>query len=362
MLYLGVNKLIEIKRVFGGGLVVLFSLFLFSCEKSTDVAEITELRLTITKLKILDNNSDAATVFVYNQEDEDVTGMVELYLDGIVLTSPEIRSSQAGEYDLYAKYGDIASNVVMFEVVEDSGLEYTKNILIEQFTGTWCGYCPRAVAFIHNLMATDNDIGHIAYHLNDPLSYAYNVTLFQYFGFTGVPTVLADRNIVWNGSASQVSALHKPVRAGISLAVSGSEAQLNINVGVRFGIRYTDNIKLTVYLVEDNLVEDQENYYNDDPSSVYYQAGSVMTDFVHRNTMKMTLTDMFGDNIPSGSVDIGGLYEVSFHPRSIPVTNIDNVKVVAFVSYGSGSKKDQVINSLVCSFNSESGSTLVGSR
>lgn len=362
VLYLDVNKSNEMGRIYLAGLVIFISLLLFSCEKSADEVNITELRLTITKLKILDNNSDVATVYIFNQDGDDVTEFVDLYLDNNTLTSSEIHSSQAGTYELYAKYGDVTSNMVVIDVVEDSGLEYTKDVLIEQFTGTWCGYCPRAVAFIHTLMVTDSDIGHIAYHLNDPLAFAYNVSLFQYFGFSGVPTVYADRNIVWNGSISQISALHKPVRTGISLTVSGSEGQLNINVGVRFGIMYNDNLKLSVYLVEDNLVEDQVNYYNDDPASSYYQAGAVMTDFVHRNTMIMTLTDMFGDSIPSDNVDIGGLYEVSYHPRSIPVTDINNLKVVAFVSYGSGSRKDQVINSLVCGFNTESESILVSNQ
>ncbi|TFH34603.1 MAG: Omp28-related outer membrane protein, partial [Bacteroidia bacterium] len=153
--------------------------------------------------------------------------------------------------------------------------------------------------------------------------------------------------------------LHKPVRTGISLSVSGTESQVNINVKAHFGVNYNDNLNLTVYLVEDNLVYDQTNYYNDDPSSVYYQAGAIMTGFIHRNTMIATATDMFGDHIPADSIDIDKVYELNFQVSSIHVTNFNNLKVVAFVSYASGAKKDQVINSLVCGFNQDSESSLI---
>jgi len=345
------------RKIFSGVLITIISLIAISCEKSGSEVDITELTLTLNKLKILDDNTDAALVTVLNQDNADVTALVDLYLDDKKLTSSNIRSDQAGTFNVHAQYKEISSNLVQIEVIEDVGLMYNKTLLIEQFTGTWCGYCPRAIDFIHNILVTDPYVGHIAYHLSDPLTFTYNGSLFQYFGFTGVPTVLVDRDLIWNGLASEISLLHKPVRTGISLSVSGTESQVNINVKAHFGVNYNDNLNLTVYLVEDNLVHDQTNYYNDDPSSVYYQAGEIMTGFIHRNTMIATVTDMFGNSIPADGIDIDKVYEVNFQVTSPQVTNLNNLKVVAFVSYASGTEQDKVINSLVCSFDSVSEST-----
>jgi len=346
------------RKIFSGVLVTIISLISVSCEKSGSEINITELTLALNKYRILDDNTDTALVVVLNQDNEDVTALVDLYLNDEKYPSSSIKSDQAGTFNVYAQYKEISSNIIQIEVIEDIGLLYNKTLLIEQFTGTWCGYCPRAIEFIHNILVTDPYIGHIAYHLSDPLSFTYNGSLFQYFGFTGVPTVLVDRDLIWNGQASQLSSLHKPVRTGISLSVSGTESQVNINVKAHFGVNYNDNLNLTVYLVEDNLVHDQTNYYNDDPSSAFYQAGEIMTGFVHRNTMIATVTNMFGNSIPADSVDIDKVYEVNFQVNSPQATNLDNLKVVAFVSYASGLEQDHVINSLVCSFDSVSESTL----
>jgi hypothetical protein len=232
-------------------------------------------------------------------------------------------------------------------VVEDKNLKFEKNVLIEQYTGTWCGWCPRAIYQISTLQKTDNKIVHIAHHLSDEMTYNLNSSLFQSFGFTGIPTVHADRNIVWNGEASAINLLHSPSRIGISMEVTGSNSLISTNVDLKFGYDFTDNLKLSVYLLHDSLIANQTNYYDTDATSPYYKKGSTMINFVHRNVMIKSGLDMFGEVIPRASTYIGNTYSI----KKIDFTNFrcDDVKkmiVVAFVTYGSGSQMDQVVNCL----------------
>jgi hypothetical protein len=92
----------------------------------------------------------------------------------------------------------------------------------------------------------------VAHHLSDEMTYNLNMTLFQSFGFTGVPTVHADRNLVWQGNASEIDKLHTPSRTGISLDVSGTAQMISAKVDIKFGYDFTEELKLSVYLLHDS--------------------------------------------------------------------------------------------------------------
>jgi hypothetical protein len=101
---------------------------------------------------------------------------------------------------------------------------------------------------------------------------------------------------------------------------------------------------LSVYLLHDSLVADQTNYYNTDPLSPYYQKGSPMIGFVHRNVLLKAATNMFGDVIPSDSIDIGTTYSKSFAFSNFRCDNLNYMYVVALVAYQGESGK--VVNSM----------------
>jgi hypothetical protein len=238
-------------------------------------------------------------------------------------------------------------------VVEDAGLSYLKNVMIEQFTGTWCGYCPRAIHQVSSLLLTEDQVVHIAYHLNDEFDYSLNSNLFSGFGFTGVPSMIADRRKTWMGEKNEISTFFNPSRVGIEAAVSGTKDELTVEVSLTFGKKFADNIALAVYLVHDSLVADQSSYYNNDPSSPWYGAGDNFPGFVHDNVMVKNLTDLYGDQIPSSSVDIGSVYEKEFQTGNFRCEDIEQIKAVIFVAYSDGVMDGYILNAGVCEFGSE---------
>jgi hypothetical protein len=139
--------------------------------------------------------------------------------------------------------------------------------------------------------------------------------------------------------------MHAPSRVGISLEVTGNPAKVSAAVSVKFGLDYSDDLALTVYLLHDSLTADQANFYNNDPASPWYKKGSTMTGFVHRNVMTRTGTDMYGDLIPSSSVDIGSVYSKNIDFTSFRCEDIRRIVIIAFVTYRTGKNAGKVINS-----------------
>ncbi|OFY44256.1 MAG: hypothetical protein A2X18_01195 [Bacteroidetes bacterium GWF2_40_14] len=226
-------------------------------------------------------------------------------------------------------------------------VKFEKNVLMEQYTGTWCGYCPRAIAQIDNLMLTDKKIVHISLHLSDEMTFNLNSSLFQSFGFTGVPTVHADRSVTWSGNISAITPLHASSNAGLAINVSSSGSTITTTVRVKFGNSFSESLKLSVYLLEDGIVANQSNYYNSDPASPYYQKGSPIPNLVHKNVITKIGTDMFGDAIPTASVVQGGVYSKTVSFTGINTAKLANFRIAAFVTYSSGSNAKKVLNCIV---------------
>ena len=89
--------------------------------------------------------------------------------------------------------------------------------------------------------------------------------------------------------------------------------------------------KLVVYLLESGILQDQVNYYNDDPTSPYYQLGNPIPDFEQNHGLRNSLTNLTGDAIINYSRfgrPTTGLFPFSI-PENYNTANYD--RVVALV-------------------------------
>ena len=308
------------------------------CKEKDELPDIKTLTLTLSKDKILSNGVDTAIITVVNQTGLDVKQFVTIYNNDIIYSNKDFVSTTPSISKFYASFGNIKSNEVVVEVIEDKNLKFEKNVLIEQYTGTWCGWCPRAIYQIENLQVTDKKIAHIALHLSDEMTFNMSLTLFQSFGFTGIPTIHADRSLVWTGNNAAISPLHSPSRAGLAIKVSGVSSNVTADVKIKFGMGFSENLKLSVYLLDDGLIANQANYYNTDPTSPYYQKGATMANFVHKNVLMKVGTNMYGDAIPPDSIGIGTTYSRTFSFSGLNPDHLAKIKVVAFITYANGSK------------------------
>ncbi len=149
-----------------------------------------------------------------------------------------------------------------------------KKVLIEEGTGTWCGYCPRGAVAMDYMYDNHSDkmIG-IAVHNGDPMV----VTEYDNgAGFTGFPGMNVDRELLGVGVSQDnmeniTIALLDNVKVPADIAANGSLNGNDIMVEAKaiFHTKYeAANMRLGVILVEDGVTGTDSGY-----NQVNYYAG-----------------------------------------------------------------------------------------
>jgi len=84
--------------------------------------------------------------------------------------------------------------------------KFTKNVLIEDYTGTWCQFCPRVIYGIQKVEAENLKAFPVAIHRgsngSDPYHFAAATDLENSIGLTGYPTAMLNRKTNWNNETS----------------------------------------------------------------------------------------------------------------------------------------------------------------
>lgn len=146
-----------------------------------------------------------------------------------------------------------------------------KKVVVEEGTGTWCGWCPRgAVAMDAMAVAHPDDFIGIAVHNGDPMT----VTAYDNgANFSGFPGCNVDRAELDQGVSTAAfegyyqARINNVVPAAISATSSGSGSSLTVDVDATFYTVFAAaNYTLAVVLVEDNVTGtasgyNQTNYY-----------------------------------------------------------------------------------------------------
>ncbi len=147
-----------------------------------------------------------------------------------------------------------------------------KKVLVEEGTGTWCGWCPRGAVGMDYASENypDSFIG-IAVHNNDPME---NNEYDSRAGFSAFPGMNVDRTIMGDDPSSDIieghilqrSSIPNPVKVEITPIVSGHELSVEANATFYSNFSNAD-FRLAAILVEDGVTGtgagyNQANYYS----------------------------------------------------------------------------------------------------
>jgi hypothetical protein len=146
-----------------------------------------------------------------------------------------------------------------------------KKVVIEEGTGTWCGWCPRGAVAMEQMFQTHpNDFIGIAVHNGDPMTVTEYDNGTNLSGFPGcnVDRALLDESVSANLFESYYQQrIGLAVPAGLSMTVSGTSNK-TINVSATFRTVFASaNYRLGVVIIEDNVTGtasgyNQTNYYS----------------------------------------------------------------------------------------------------
>ena len=271
---------------------------------------------------------DSASFTVTDNFNNTVTSEAEVTVNGSVTTNP-YQFTADGTYSFVATYEGLTSDTITFNVTIDSGAPttYTKKVLLEDFTGTWCPQCPPAASAIANAMSGNSNIFGVGYHASgsDPMEIPETAFWSNHYNVTGFPTVYVNgADTRWNfPNMGQVNnELAETATVGLALETAIVAGKLDIEVKVGFNTTPNEQVQLMVYLVEDNVT-----------TSTPQSGSSQGTSYVHRDVLREVYTDQLGDAIQTSSAVAGCVYSRTFSALDLPsnIDNMDNLKVIAFV-------------------------------
>lgn len=210
---------------------------------------------------------------------------------------------------------------------------FKKNVLIEDYTGTWCGNCTRVSYAIELTKLQSQNIIPVAIHNgNDPYHFAGIAPLKNLIlpnSQLALPVSRLNRTLIW--TFPETSNIQEAINltgnnSGVGIAMNSSVANGNINldVNMKFVLDYS-NLKLVVYLLEDGLIHFQRNYTN------FYNAENPILNYEHNHVLRVSMTDILGDSITE-ETKAGDIITKSFSiPVPANIENPDNLNFVAFL-------------------------------
>lgn len=319
-------------RILFGKLLILF--LVLGCSGSDDDQSTDQIVTpTINSIEILISSDEIIVgqqvlFSVFDNTGKNRTSEAKYYVNDIETSGSSYTFNDVGTFEVYAKFQNLKSNVAEV-VVNEIPIEYKQYVLIEDYTGTWCGYCTRVSFAIEEVKKQTNDAIVIAIHQGDPMQFPLESTLRSHFGVTGFPTAFIDRKSRWTppepNSIDQVlGKLSNKAYAALAMESSLDGDMLTINVKLKMGYNYKA-LKLGLYIVEDKLVYDQRNWTS------YYQ-GDPIIDFEHNDVLRKNITGLLGDQIPSEKVGFDKEYEKQFQYVIPSEFDKDNIRMIAFVT------------------------------
>lgn len=259
------------------------------------------------------------------------------------------------------------NNDAFASVRAGQGTAGQKKVLIEEFTGTWCQFCPDGEVIVEGIVATyPNQVVAMGNHggsSTEPMDYGDGIE--DAFNVPGFPTAMVDRFLFPNESAiphsrsqwpsNTVSRFtsYCPLDIEIVPELDMNTRTITANIKVKF-TDYTPKIPLAwhVFYVEDSVTGgaayNQVNAYNTQFGHPYYAKGDPIVGYVHRRVQRANPNGIFGTELfpasiqgnPGDSVELTSTYFV-------PVgQDIEQYSIVAAVSYnGALLTEKEILNS-----------------
>ncbi len=324
------------KNVFYITSIIAGGLFLSSCTKTeSSISDTTPETISIAanSLNVATGTSVTFTV-TSSKNNADVTSQSQVFVNGTSITGKSYTFLQAGTYTVFATKGTINTGNITVTVTQVS-IGFVSKVLVEEYSGTWCGNCPRILYGVDLLLKQTDKAIVVSTHLfnGDPFITTQGNTLASNLGVSGVPTGKINRTINWTGPQYQnvnqvISQIQASSTAGLAISSTVAGTNLSATIKVSYTQPISGNARLTVYLVEDKLFFTQQNY-----SSNLYSGQSAIANFEYSGIVRAVVSSLAGDAIANAGSSNEKIYSLTI-PGNI--SNITNARLVAFVTNAAG--------------------------
>ncbi|HPH81296.1 MAG TPA: Omp28 family outer membrane lipoprotein [Flavobacteriales bacterium] len=231
-----------------------------------------------------------------------------------------------------------------------------RKILIEDYTGHYCGNCPRAartLTQIHDLYG--DKIVSLAAHVSDQFAAPAGVhypedyrtetgnELDSYFGnsATGLPNGLINRKefngqtIIqytdWSSRATELLTLQPEAFMWITPSYNTSSRILNVSIKTKILQDIGEGLSIALYLTEDSIISAQKDYDQ--------LPDNLVENYVHRHMLRGSISGTWGNTLSAASSYITGEEYTTTGTFTLPAEwNDEHVEIIA-VLYRTANKE-----------------------
>lgn len=237
-----------------------------------------------------------------------------------------------------------------------------KKVMMEDFTGAWCGWCPEGAVLLENLSAQNpTNMIAIATHDGDGLEIADGSAVVSGLGVTGFPNGAIDRyrfngepdvpvsRSAWTGYFNErktTTAIASVSFANLSFVQATGKCDVDIKVKFTAAPNAGVPVVVNLYVLEDSIPATgglaQSNY-----SSSVQGGASPLTNWFHNHTLRMAVGGTWGYTTAIPATPVVNNEYTQHASFTVPATYVkENVKLVAFVAYNGPvtENKKEVIN------------------
>ncbi len=223
-----------------------------------------------------------------------------------------------------------------------------RKVVLEEFTGVKCGYCPDGHLIMEQIM-TENPGKAICFSLHggsysvpyagDPnLTSQWSAAIISFTQVTGYPAGAVNRQDLdndgkiaigrgsWKSNAATILASgNSPVNIGIKSTFNAASRVLSVTVQYYYTASGEGANKLNVGITESGIMTQQSG--SNPPAPALYEQKNVLRDF---------FTGQWGNDIP---VTTAGTFGVKTYSYNVPADwKIDKCHVIAYITKGDNTK------------------------
>lgn len=320
----------------------------------------------VSSASVIQANGEDEARFEVFYKGEPVTEGVTIY-DGnnnvVDLPSMTFTTTQSGSYSFWAAYGTAFSETVTVTAIDfpvpvlpddpaPDNQSFARRVLLTQFTGTGCGYCPGMITVLRTVLAEEEYSSKVilaaahTYNSDDP-AYLSSAQLNYAMGISNYPSVVADMNLLYTNYNSQLglkntiddSYERTEALAGISASASVEDGTLVVLTSVKAAA--TAEFRIGAWLLEDGIYGRQSNQNSASWTGDYN---------THDNCIRLADSKMSNSNYtghPLGTIEAGETAEYAFVMTLDQSWVVDNLHLVIFVTTPEG-KAWLVNNAVAC--------------
>lgn len=288
-------------------------------------------------------------------------------VENIIFPDGEIASQQSGRILLSGLVCDVVSIDIPLEIslglingeeneskeanyiivnIDCSEICYSQAVVVEEFTGTWCGWCPRGIVGMKYMEENYGDKGFIGiavHYADDMTAESYVPLALKYYSSPGFPSALANRGEVFDPSVesllqhyNDITPLWAPAAIEVTANYNEEENTLTATATTEYSFSTTESPYKVAFVITENKV----GPYFQDNNFTGGELGQILEGWSDKPFNVLTLYDEVARDIKDlygieGSVpSLITAQNPYIYTTELPlenITDINNCRVIALI-------------------------------